>query len=41
MQKSWSDSIKLGKHVLKNRIAMSSLTRARCELDGVPTKLVE
>jgi N-ethylmaleimide reductase len=40
MEKLWSDSVQLGKLILKNRVVMSALTRVRCELDGIPTDLV-
>jgi 2,4-dienoyl-CoA reductase-like NADH-dependent reductase (Old Yellow Enzyme family) len=40
MEKLWSDTLKLGKISLKNRIVLSALTRVRCEPDGIPTDLV-
>ncbi len=37
---SWKDTLKLGKHYLKNRIILSAMTRVRCDLDGIPNDLV-
>lgn len=40
MERLWTDNLRLGKILLKNRVVLSALTRARCELDGIPTDLV-
>ncbi len=38
---SWSTTLTMGKLVLKNRVVMAALTRARCNpYDGIPNELV-
>lgn len=40
MEKLWTDSVQLGKILIKNRVVLAAMTRSRCELDGIPTDLV-
>jgi len=39
--KNWSDKVLLGKYELKNRIALSALTRTRCDIGvGIPNDIM-